>query len=183
MRMTLIRAWIALGLASAGLVTGIATAVPARPPNIVYILANDPGYGDLVNYGQKLIRTPRLDQMAREGMRLTQHYSGAPSCAPARCVLMTGKHTGLARIRANSDRPILPEDATVTEVLKATGYATSVFERWGLGLEDSTVTQSRKGVDETSGATDNARRFRRTGTDRLFLSTRLLLVATLPMRK
>jgi arylsulfatase A-like enzyme len=154
MRTSFIRAWIALGLATCGLVTGIATAAPARAPNIVYILADDLGYGDLGCYGQKLIRTPRLDQMAREGMRFTQHYSGAPTCAPARCVLMTGKHTGHARIRANSDRPILPGDATVAEALKGAGYTTGVFGKWGLGLEDSTGAPWRKGVDEFHGYLD-----------------------------
>jgi arylsulfatase A-like enzyme len=129
-------------------------ATTGRPPNIVYILADDLGYGDLGSYGQKLIRTPRLDQMARDGMRFTQHYAGAPSCAPSRCVLMTGKHTGHARIRANSNRAILPEDATVTEALQRAGYATGVFGKWGLGLEDSTGAPWRKGVDEFFGYLD-----------------------------
>jgi arylsulfatase A-like enzyme len=126
----------------------------ARPPNIVYILADDLGYGDLGSYGQKLIRTPRLDRMAREGMRFTQHYAGAPSCAPSRCVLMTGLHTGHARIRANSDLPIRAEDATVTEALQRAGYATGVFGKWGLGLEDSPGAPWRKGVDEFHGYLD-----------------------------
>src|SRR5688500_18196325 len=73
-----------------------------RPPNIIYLLADDLGYGDLGSYGQKLIRTPRLDRMARDGMRFTQHYAGAPSCHPSRCVLFTGTHGGHSRIRANS---------------------------------------------------------------------------------
>ncbi|MBI4624259.1 MAG: arylsulfatase [Verrucomicrobia bacterium] len=143
-------------VAVAGLLpgAGAATANAARPPNIVYILADDLGYGDLGCYGQKLIRTPRVDGLAREGMRFTQHYSGAPSCAPARCVLMTGKHTGHARIRANSDRPILPEDATVTEALLRAGYATGVFGKWGLGLKDSTGAPWRKGVDDFLGYLD-----------------------------
>jgi arylsulfatase A len=126
----------------------------SRPPNIVFILADDLGYGDLGSYGQKLIRTPRLDRMAGEGMRFTQSYAGAPSCAPSRCVLLTGKHTGHSRIRANSDRPLLPEDATVTEALQRAGYATGVFGKWGLGLEDSTGAPWRKGVDEFYGYLD-----------------------------
>src|SRR5688500_342865 len=94
--------WVAFGALAH--VPGHA-ANASRPPNIVFILADDLGYGDLGSYGQKLIRTPRLDRMAREGMRFTQAYAGAPSCAPSRCVLLTGKHTGHARIRANSSRP------------------------------------------------------------------------------
>jgi arylsulfatase A len=128
-----------------------APATAATPPNIVYILADDLGYGDVGVYGQKLIRTPRLDRMAREGMRFTQHYAGAPMCAPSRCVLMTGRHTGHARVRANGDWPLLPEDATVTEALKRAGYATGVFGKWGLGVEDSTGAPWRKGVDEFYG--------------------------------
>lgn len=146
---------ILLAAVAASLVSGRATAASAeRPPNIIYILADDLGYGDLGSYGQKLIRTPRLDRMAREGMRFTQHYAGAPSCAPSRCVLMTGKHTGHARIRANSDRPLLPGDATVTEALQRSGYATGVFGKWGLGLEDSSGAPWRKGVDEFHGYLD-----------------------------
>jgi arylsulfatase A-like enzyme len=126
-----------------------ATAAAEGQPNIIYILADDLGYGDLGSYGQKLIRTPRLDAMAKEGMRFTQHYAGAPTCAPSRCVLMTGKHTGHARIRANSDRPILAEDTTVAEVLKQAGYATSLVGKWGLGWQDSPGAPWRKGFDES----------------------------------
>jgi arylsulfatase A-like enzyme len=126
----------------------------APPPNIVYILADDLGYGDVGCYGQKLIRTPRLDQMAREGMRFTDHYAGAPLCAPSRCVLMTGKHTGHARIRTNRDVPLLPEDITIAEALKQAGYATGAFGKWGLGLVNSTGAPWRKGFDEFLGYTD-----------------------------
>ena len=73
----------------------------AAPPNIVFILADDLGYGELGCYGQKKIHTPNIDRLAAEGTRFTQHYSGAPVCAPARCVLMTGKHLGHADIRGN----------------------------------------------------------------------------------
>src|SRR5687767_6148970 len=76
-------------------------ADPARKPNIVFILADDLGFGDLGCYGQKIIRTPSIDRMAAEGMKLTQHYSGNAVCAPSRCVLMTGKHPGHAFIRDN----------------------------------------------------------------------------------
>ena len=128
-------------------------ATPAKP-NIIFILADDLGYGDLGSYGQKLIRTPRLDRMAREGMRFTQAYSGAPVCAPARCVLMTGKHTGHARIRGNSDLPIHAEDTTVAEVLQRAGYATGATGKWGLGLEKSPGAPWKKGFGEFLGYLD-----------------------------
>ena len=73
------------------------------PPNIIYILADDLGYGELGVYGQKIIETPHIDALAQQGMRFTQHYSGAPVCAPARCVLLTGQHTGHAHIRGNDE--------------------------------------------------------------------------------
>jgi arylsulfatase A-like enzyme len=97
------------------------------------------GYGDLGSYGQEVIRTPRLDQMAEEGLRFTQFYSGHTVCAPARSSLMTGMHTGHTRIRGNhsaltSDRvPLEPEDLTVAEVLQNAGYKTGLIGKWGLG--------------------------------------------------
>ena len=142
----------------AGLLISAASALGAgaRAPNIIYIMADDLGYGDLGSYGQKLIRTPRLDQLAREGLRFTQFYSGAPSCAPARCVLMTGKHTGHARIRANSDNPLLPEDYTFAQALQAAGYATGATGKWGLGLENSTGAPGKKGIGEFFGFLDQS---------------------------
>ncbi|HUR56216.1 MAG TPA: arylsulfatase, partial [Opitutaceae bacterium] len=151
------RAWrLAFSLACAllGLIGASSRTAAATTPNIIFILADDLGYGDLGSYGQKLIRTPRLDRMAREGMRFTQAYAGAPVCAPSRCVLLTGKHTGHSRIRANSDRSLLAEDATMTEALKSAGYATGVFGKWGLGLEGSPGAPWRKGVDEFLGYLD-----------------------------
>ncbi|MBE7490030.1 sulfatase-like hydrolase/transferase [bacterium] len=87
----------------------------ATKPNIVLILADDLGYGDLGCYGQKMIPTPCLDQMAAEGLRFTSCYAGSTVCAPSRCCLMTGVHTGHARIRGNDRVPLQPEDATVAE--------------------------------------------------------------------
>ncbi len=115
---------------------GIGATAADRLPNVVLILADDLGYGDLGCYGQKLIETPRLDQMAAEGMRFTQFYAGSTVCAPARCVLMTGLHTGHARVRGNgSDRveTLEASDVTVAEVLKRAGYATALCGKWGLG--------------------------------------------------
>src|SRR3982751_4525425 len=110
-----------------------AQAQPASKPNIVFILADDLGYGDLGCYGQKLIATPNIDKLALEGMRFTQFYCGSTVCAPSRCSLMTGKHTGHARIRGNARADLLPEDVTIAEVLKSAGYITGLVGKWGLG--------------------------------------------------
>src|SRR5512140_1600806 len=90
-----------LSLSAAALVHQSTAAPASGRPNIVFILADDLGYGDLGCYGQKKIRTPNLDRLAREGMRFTQAYSGSTVCAPSRCSLMTGMHTGHATIRGN----------------------------------------------------------------------------------
>jgi arylsulfatase A len=116
-------------------------------PNIIYILADDLGYGDLGCYGQEKIRTPSLDRMAAEGMRFTNHYAGSAVCAPSRCVLMTGLHTGHARVRANGRMPIEPEDVTVAEVLKRAGYATAAIGKWSLGDAGTTGAATRQGFD------------------------------------
>jgi arylsulfatase len=101
-------------------------------PNIVFILADDLGYGELGCYGQEKIKTPNIDGLAKQGIKFTQHYTGAPVCAPARCVLMTGQHLGHAEIRGNRDSgngrvfpgqfPITDEVVTIAEVLKDAGY-------------------------------------------------------------
>jgi len=135
-------------------------------PNIVFILADDLGSADLGCYGQKLIRTPRIDRMAREGMRFTQCYVGAAVCAPSRNVLMTGMHTGHTRIRGNSpdvggtietfgegSRRLSLEasDVTVAEYLKKAGYATGRTGKWGLAEPDTAGIPNRKGFDEWFG--------------------------------
>lgn len=126
----------------------------AEKPNVIYILADDLGYGDLGSYGQQLIRTPRLDRMAAEGMRFTQHYAGAPSCQPSRCVLFTGKHTGHARIRANSKLPLHAEDFTLAQMFQRAGYATGGVGKWGLGDAETAGAPWRKGMDEFFGYLD-----------------------------
>ena len=124
-----------------------AQAATGHKPNIIFILADDLGYGDLGCYGQKEIQTPNLDRLAANGIRFTDHYAGSTVCAPSRCVLMTGLHTGHAYIRGNSRNPIRPQDRTVAEVLKAAGYTTGLIGKWGLGENDSTGIPNRKGFD------------------------------------
>src|SRR5262249_13150191 len=105
-----------------------ATNAPApapRRPCIIFILADDLGYGDLGCYGQTKIKTPNLDRLAAEGMRFTSCYAGSTVCAPSRCALMTGLHTGHARIRGNAAVPLQAEDVTVAELLRQTGYRTA----------------------------------------------------------
>ncbi|HVS36829.1 MAG TPA: arylsulfatase [Gemmataceae bacterium] len=118
-----------------------------RPPNIVFILADDLGYGDLGCYGQKRIRTPNLDRLAAEGMRFTQFYAGDTVCAPSRCCLMTGLHTGHATIRGNALVPLRPEDVTVAQLLKDAGYSTGLVGKWGLGEPNTSGVPNRKGFD------------------------------------
>lgn len=129
-------------------------------PNIVLILADDLGYGELGCYGQQKIRTPNIDRLSREGMRFTQHYSGAPVCAPSRCVLLTGLHTGHAQIRGNKQmapaggvpsevgqQPITNDALTLAEVLQQAGYATGAMGKWGLGPVGSSGAPHKQGFD------------------------------------
>jgi arylsulfatase A-like enzyme/cyclophilin family peptidyl-prolyl cis-trans isomerase len=117
---------------------GVSAATPPRP-NIILILADDLGYGEVGCYGQQIIQTPRLDQMAREGMRFTQFYAGATVCAPSRSVLMTGQHHGHTRVRGNAGKAnplaqsLRSNDVTVAKVLQAAGYRTALIGKWGLG--------------------------------------------------
>src|SRR5262249_17824617 len=97
---------------------------PPRRPKIIFILADDLGYGDLGCYGQKQIRTPNIDRLAAEGVRFTQCYAGSTVCAPSRCALMTGKHTGHCTVRGNALVPLRPEDVTVADLLKGAGDRT-----------------------------------------------------------
>ncbi len=118
---------------------GWCSANEAARPNIIFILADDLGYGDLGCYGQEQIQTPCLDQMAAEGMRFTNFYAGNTVCAPSRSVLMTGQHMGHTHVRGNAGGPdmskqsLRDEDVTVAEVLKTAGYATALCGKWGLG--------------------------------------------------
>jgi arylsulfatase A-like enzyme len=131
---------------------GLAPTALKRPPNIVFILADDLGWGDLGCYGQRWIRTPNLDRMAREGTRFTDAYAGCTVCAPSRSVLMTGFHMGHTSVRANTGGiPLRPEDVTVAEVLKQAGYATGCFGKWGLGDIGTEGVPWKQGFDEFFG--------------------------------
>lgn len=138
-------------------------------PNIIYILADDLGYGELGCYGQKRIETPNIDKLAANGIRFTQHYSGAPVCAPSRCVLLTGKHMGHAAIRGNDEwgergkvwdyramfadsvlegqRPLPENEITIAQLLKTAGYTNGIVGKWGLGAPHTKSTPLHKGFD------------------------------------
>ncbi len=126
-------------------------------PNIIYILADDLGYGDLACYGQKKFATPHLDQLASEGIRFTRHYSGCTVCAPSRSVLLTGLHTGHTPIRGNQEvqpegQEALPASAvTLAELLKEAGYLTGAFGKWGLGYPGSEGDPVNQGFDHFFG--------------------------------
>ena len=122
-----------------------------KSPNIVLVVADDLGWGDLGCYGQDQISTPVLDQMAAEGMRFTDFYAGCTVCAPSRSVLMTGKHMGNTYIRGNGAKPLISEEVTVAEVLQGAGYATGGFGKWGLGLAGSEGVPTKQGFDEFFG--------------------------------
>ena len=143
-----------------------------KTPNIIFILCDDMGYGDLGCYGQKYINTPNIDQMAAEGMRFTQAYAGSPVSAPSRATLMTGQHSGHTHVRGNKE--YWPQSAVVTygenkdyavvgqepydsthvilpEVMKKHGYTTGMFGKWAGGYEGSWSTPDKRGVDEFYG--------------------------------
>ncbi|MHC4744428.1 MAG: arylsulfatase [Planctomycetota bacterium] len=132
-----------------------------RRVNVIYIMADDMGYGDLGCYGQKRIKTPNIDKLAAEGTRFTQCYTGSTVCAPSRSVLMTGQHTGHTRVRGNSGIvggvgsqrrvPLQAEDFTVAELFKRGGYATGITGKWGLGEPETTGVPNRQGFDEWFG--------------------------------
>ena len=128
---------VGLSIFACAIICGI--SAQAKSPNIIFILADDLGYGDLGCYGQELIQTPRLDQMAKEGIRFTNFYAGNTVCAPSRAVLMTGLHMGHTQVRGNAGGPdmskqsLRDEDVTVPEMLKPAGYTSALCGKWGLG--------------------------------------------------
>jgi len=136
-------------------------------PNIVYVLADDLGYAEVGCYGQKKIRTPNIDKLASQGMKFTQHYSGNPVCAPSRCTLMTGLHTGHSQIRGNKQVggkegwklgstiggqwPLVEGTVTVAKILQEAGYVTGAFGKWGLGRVGTTGDPNKQGFDRFYG--------------------------------
>ncbi|MRT91994.1 arylsulfatase [Ancylomarina sp. 16SWW S1-10-2] len=128
-----------------------------QTPNIVYILADDLGYGDLSCYGQQKFETPNIDKLAERGMKFTQHYCGSAVCAPSRSTLMTGQHTGHTPIRGNKEldgegqSPIPASTLTIAEVMKTAGYTTGMFGKWGLGFPGSEGDPNNQGFDEFYG--------------------------------
>jgi arylsulfatase A-like enzyme len=134
-----------------------ASAPAASRPNIIFILADDLGYGDLSCYGQRRFATPNIDRLASGGMRFTQHYSGTTVCAPSRSALMTGLHTGHTPIRGNLEiqpegqHPLPAGTFTLAKLLQQAGYATGVFGKWGLGFPGSEGAPRRQGFDRFFG--------------------------------
>lgn len=128
-----------------------------RPVNVIYILADDLGYGDIGCYGQQKIKTPNIDRMAQEGMLFTQHYAGCTVSAPSRCSLMTGLHTGHSQIRGNKEikpegqQPMTEDTYTLGKLMKSAGYTTGIFGKWGLGYPGSTSVPANMGFDEFFG--------------------------------
>ena len=141
------RQWVLLSL-----LFGRVLAAADRP-NIVFILADDLGYGDIGPFGQQLITTPALDRLAAEGVKITQFYAGSAVCAPSRSVFITGQDTGHTRVRGNAGpgnpaaQTLTGEDASIAEMLKRAGYTTGLIGKWGLGASDSSGAPQRKGFD------------------------------------
>ena len=149
--------------------SGYSQTKQEKLPNIIIFLADDLGYGETGAYGQKIIETPNVDKLAKNGMKFTQHYAGAPVCAPSRCVLLTGLNTGHAYIRGNDEwkergdvwnylkvikdpglegqRPIPDSIVTIAEILKTAGYKTALIGKWGLGAPHTEGAPTRQGFD------------------------------------
>ncbi len=135
--------------------------VKSSPPNIILIMADDLGYGDIGVYGQSLFPTPNIDRLAKGGIRFLQHYSGSTVCAPSRSALMTGQHSGHTFIRGNLEKgftldnegqyPLASEELTIAEVLKEANYRTGAFGKWGLGYPGSEGDPNFQGFDQFYG--------------------------------
>ncbi len=137
---------------------GSLNAETARKPNVIFILADDLGYGDPSCYGQTKFRTPHIDSLAERGMRFTQAYSGSTVCAPSRCALLTGMHMGHAAVRGNDERkdgegqaPMPADTFTVAKLMKEAGYTTGIFGKWGLGYPGSASEPLKMGFDRFYG--------------------------------
>ncbi len=153
---------LALLLASLSLLSGCSatsTALSSKqtPPNIILIISDDLGFGEVGCYGQNLIKTPNIDSLASRGMLFTQAYSGSCVCAPSRCTLLTGLHTGHSAIRDNKElsptgqQPLPAESVTIAQLLKTKGYSTAAIGKWGLGPPGSTGDPAKHGFDHFFG--------------------------------
>jgi arylsulfatase A len=144
-------------LALSFVLSPVASGADPPRPNIIFILADDLGYGDLGCYGQKHIKTPNLDALAAGGMRFTQFYAGSPVCAPSRCTLLTGLHSGHAFVRDNREikpegqEPLPAGTVTIASVLQSAGYRTACIGKWGLGGPGSTGDPNKLGFDHFFG--------------------------------
>jgi arylsulfatase A-like enzyme len=134
--------------------SSIAQSNKTRPPNLIYIMADDLGYGDLGCFGQKTIKTPNLDKMASEGLRFTSYYAGNTVCRPSRLSLWTGKHMGHTPISSNANYHFKPSDITVSELLKSRGYATGGVGKWAMGGIGTTGHPNKNGFDFWFGYLD-----------------------------
>ncbi len=123
----------------------------SRLPNIIIMLADDLGYGDIGCYGQRQIRTPWIDRLARQGIRFTQCYAPSTVCAPSRSAFITGQHTGHTRVRGNAYVPLHPDDPSIGKFMKQAGYRTAIIGKWGLGEPGTTGVPSRQGFDTFFG--------------------------------
>lgn len=152
-----------IAMASSIQVSHAKQSAPNRKPNIVFILADDLGYAELGCYGQTKIKTPNIDRLRASGMKFTDAYSGHAVCAPSRCTLMTGLHTGHSYVRQNLGMPVagqlnIPKDTvTVAKLLKQSGYATGCFGKWGLGGPGTEGVPWKQGFDEFYGYLDQWR--------------------------
>jgi arylsulfatase A-like enzyme len=134
--------------------TTSADSIEARLPNVIVIVADDLGYGDLGCYGQSAIRTPHIDRLASEGLRFTDHYSGSSVGVASRCSLLTGRHTGNARIRGTGDGLLAEDDVTIAKVMKQAGYVTGAIGKWAVGHPPPPNDPIRNGFDSFYGYLD-----------------------------
>src|SRR5437868_6840113 len=132
-----------------------AAQTPAKKPNVIYIMADELGYYEPAFMGGTTIKTPNLDRMAAEGIRFNNLYAGSSVCAPTRCCLLTGKHSGRTSVRLNGGgTPLRAEELTIASILKRLGYATGGFGKWGCGGRDSTGVPEKHGFDVFLGYYD-----------------------------
>lgn len=147
------RRFVRDGMQSAAL-TGLSSLTEGeerRPPNVIIMMADDLGYGDVGCFGQKVIKTPWVDRLAAQGIRFTQCYAASTVCAPSRSCMVTGQHTGHTRVRGNDYVPLRPEDPSIGRLMQQAGYRTGIIGKWGLGEPDTTGIPTRQGFDEFFG--------------------------------